>query len=155
MGCATGRLTFELCHMFNQVVGQDIYGRFIDSAIRLQRGETVTYNINGTTDSVTLDDTVNKKNVIFKQFTWLPNELGFFELIVWTQPHRLQNTKAWFKRLREILRVNGLLIVVEDVKHSTNLFQLITENFQVVMEEDITGAPSTSLRCSVWRHVNI
>jgi hypothetical protein len=141
--------------MFNQVVGQDIYGRFIDSAIRLQRGETVTYNINGTTDSVTLDDTVNKKNVIFKQFTWLPNELGFFELIVWTQPHRLQNTKAWFKRLREMLRVNGLLIVVEDVKHSTNLFQLITENFQVVMEEDITGAPSTSLHCSVWRHVDI
>ncbi|MFV5215507.1 5-histidylcysteine sulfoxide synthase [Azonexus caeni] len=45
LGCATGRASFELARVFEQVVGIDFSARFIQVAIRLQETGTVRYTL--------------------------------------------------------------------------------------------------------------
>ncbi|MFW8304076.1 methyltransferase domain-containing protein, partial [Klebsiella pneumoniae] len=41
IGCATGRASFELARLFDQVTGMDYSARFIDVALSLASGETL------------------------------------------------------------------------------------------------------------------
>lgn len=45
IGCATGRASFELAGLFDQVTGMDYSARFIDVALSLASGETLRYLI--------------------------------------------------------------------------------------------------------------
>ncbi|KAI0220611.1 hypothetical protein LSAT2_027897 [Lamellibrachia satsuma] len=127
LGCATGRTTFALATFFKQVLGVDYSGRFISTCEKLQKGEPVSVdsvssgNVVKCSNVVALPDGLNVSRVIFKQLTWLPNEVGFFDFILITFFERVQNTKAWILRLPEILNTAGLLFVAfkdSDVKQA-------------------------------------
>jgi len=50
-----------------QVIGQDIYARFIDAASRLQAGKAVSYAMDGQTYRAEAATCDGFKNVVFKQ----------------------------------------------------------------------------------------
>jgi putative 4-mercaptohistidine N1-methyltranferase len=62
LGCAVGRSAFELASVFEQVTAVDLSERFIDTCVRLQRGETLNYWLQdegkiGQSQSVSLQQT--------------------------------------------------------------------------------------------------
>ncbi|XP_071952204.1 uncharacterized protein [Antedon mediterranea] len=105
LGCATGRLAFHLSRTFSKVTGIDYSSRFLEAAIALKRDGTFEYSDNTHTkdnSSKTFDDSWSKKKVVvpfdidrsrvlFKQLTWIPNELKDFDLVVLDFLDRVMN----------------------------------------------------------------
>ncbi|EDO38225.1 predicted protein [Nematostella vectensis] len=109
--CSVGRDSFELSKHFDKVCAVDHSGRLVDAALRLQKGEGVDCTTQNGTDHVQLATSTDPDRVVFKQLTWLPIEIGTFDMIAFTALERLSNPKAWLVRMREIVNPAGLLIV--------------------------------------------
>lgn len=108
LGTATGRGSFELSKQFNQVLGVEMCGRLIDAAMRLQSGRHLTFK-NG--KDVKLEEEYNLDIIIFKQLTWVPNEIDSHDLVLITHLDRVQNPKAWLVRLWEITKPHGIAVI--------------------------------------------
>ncbi|XP_072040872.1 LOW QUALITY PROTEIN: uncharacterized protein [Amphiura filiformis] len=133
IGCGCGSMTFELSNHFQKIIGTDICGQFIDAAEKLRQNGCLSYHqtcddspiakqpklncnshTNGDTHMVQAKVMCkfDQTKIGFKQFTWLPNELAAFDLVIQRSLHRVQNKKAWLLRLGDIIVPTGLVIIV-------------------------------------------
>ncbi|XP_064604807.1 uncharacterized protein LOC135470036 [Liolophura sinensis] len=113
LGSGLGKISFLLNQHFDKVLGVDFSGRFISSALTLQEHKQLTYH--NTTDleaTITLPPQLKTNNVVFKQWTWVPNEVGQHDLVLLTFLDRTLHPKAWLVRLWEIVRKTGIVVIV-------------------------------------------
>ncbi|XP_021357637.1 uncharacterized protein LOC110453125 isoform X2 [Mizuhopecten yessoensis] len=112
-GSGSGRGPLLLASKFNSILAVDYSGRFIDTALRLQRGEEMAFTgPDGQVTSAVIN--APSQNVTFKQFTWVPNETGKHNLIVMTFLGRTLTPKAWLVRMWEIIEENGIVVIVSE-----------------------------------------
>lgn len=124
--CSVGRLSYELSRHFDQVIAIDHSGRLLDAALKIQQGKSleITSSLDKHLSGIPLNKIMaDTEKVMFQQFTWLPNEIGSYDVIVMSCLHRLANVKAWLIRLWEIINPKGLLIIKTNI--AWNLESLI------------------------------
>ncbi|XP_063412850.1 uncharacterized protein LOC134695502 isoform X1 [Mytilus trossulus] len=114
IGCGTGIGPMHLHNVFQNILAIDYGGRFIDTALKLQKGEQVEYTKSNGQQAVAMFDGVGYDNVVFKQLTWLPNEVNSHSMTVVTFLDRTLNPKAWLARLWEVTKEGGLVLIVSD-----------------------------------------
>lgn len=110
IGSSTGRLAFQLSKFYKsvsllrkiknfivfvflkKVVAVDYCGTFVDACLKLQTFGEYEFNLKpDETLKVDLKNNPNLKNVVFKQMTWVPNELPKSELVIFTMIDRVMN----------------------------------------------------------------
>nr|KAG5714088.1 hypothetical protein BaRGS_020416 [Batillaria attramentaria] len=154
VGTATGRGAFELSKHFEKVLGVECCGKLADAALRLQSGATLTC---GNGREATLDADVNPQRVIFKQLTWLPNEVHHHNLVLVSLLERVQNPKAWLLRLWEVTSPGGVTVIVsaegcwdKDALHTHIGKRLHCVDAQQLPYTTPTGQATATV--TVWRH---
>jgi hypothetical protein len=97
IGASTGRVAFELTNFFTEVVGTDFCGKFLDVANNCQKLGLVNVALN-TIDkrniNIDLTQNLNISKAIFKQMTWIPNEVPKSDLVLFTMIDRVMNVKS-------------------------------------------------------------
>lgn len=112
-GAGSGRGPTLLAKKFGRVLAVDYSARFVDACLRQQRGEALPYTDRNGCTAMTIIDRENYSNrVSFKQFSWIPNEIGKHNLVVVTFLERTSNPKAWLVRLWEIVQQSGIIVIV-------------------------------------------
>ncbi|XP_060556826.1 uncharacterized protein LOC132717387 isoform X2 [Ruditapes philippinarum] len=162
IGAGSGRGPLLLTDTFDEVLATDVVARFLDTAMDIQQGKEVSMTTDeGRLVVASLDSHSKPDNVMFKQFTWIPNEVGIksFDMTVVTFLERTQQPKAWLLRLSEITRNNGLVVIgspsgqwdrerLEPTLADKGLSCVISKHLQY---EDKTGTGNASV--TVWKHV--
>ena len=100
IGCSTGRVVFELTQLFNQVVGTDFCGKFLDVANNLQKMGTLDVELNTINKQVVkidISQNLNVSKAIFKQMTWIPNEVPKSDFVLFTMLDRVKNPKSMLR----------------------------------------------------------
>lgn len=126
IGCGPGRIAFELTAIFDEVVGCDVYGRCVDFAKRLAEEKSVSYSILDTASGKEEDTQINlpegcdPSKVTFKHLTWIPAELGLFDVIVVDGTQRLSNKKAWLAVLPNLTRTSDSVVIIRNQDQETN-----------------------------------
>ncbi|KAH9495393.1 hypothetical protein Btru_016361 [Bulinus truncatus] len=137
LGTATGRGAFELSKKFNKVLGVESCGRLIDAAIKLHHeGQIVCQD----GQVIKLIEEYRLERIIFKQLTWIPNEVDSHNLTLVTHLHRVQNPKAWLSRLWEITKTDGIVVIASQ-DHNWNedrLKHFLHHRLICVSSEDIS-----------------
>uniref|UniRef100_A0A0B7B121 Sulfatase-modifying factor enzyme-like domain-containing protein n=1 Tax=Arion vulgaris TaxID=1028688 RepID=A0A0B7B121_9EUPU len=154
LGTATGRGSFELSKHFSQVLGVEMCGRLIDAAISLKSGQQITCK-NG--KDISLNDSYNLDRIIFKQLTWVSNEIDSHDLVLITHLDRVQNPKAWLVRVWEITKPKGIAVIAskdgswnkESLHHHLSP-KLKCVSSQEVPFEDRDGESNAVV--TVWKH---
>nr|AMM72581.1 5-histidylcysteine sulfoxide synthase [Paracentrotus lividus] len=128
VGCGCGRMSFELSRAVDQVIGLEYCEVFLKSAEELlSKKQKVFYcpkedcripakrvkrsTHDGCTITAKLPTDTQPSRVTLKQFTWIPNELSGFDLVVHHCLDRVPNKRAWLIRLWEILMPNGIVVI--------------------------------------------
>ncbi|XP_077861879.1 uncharacterized protein LOC100373045 [Saccoglossus kowalevskii] len=122
LGCGPGRMAFEMTRIFKKVVAIDFCGRYIDTALKLQNVGSLMYEIPLSCNDETVTSRkrqhamiagdIDRSKVVFKQMTWIPNELYGFDLTIQDMIDRVSNVKAWLVRLGEITLSTGVVVIV-------------------------------------------
>lgn len=121
VGSGCGRVSFEMARQFKEVVGVDYCNNYIGASFSvLKKGnlEFVQPIIgNALEGSTAVQNTISNihnegdfNSLTFKQFTWLPNELSNFDLVLHQLIDRAVNKKAWCLRLWELIHEKGLVV---------------------------------------------
>ncbi|XP_022105429.1 ergothioneine biosynthesis protein 1-like isoform X2 [Acanthaster planci] len=93
--CGCGKLSFELCRFMKEVLAVDYCKSFLMAAENIQeKGHYASLMPDGKTLDVHLPEGVNSSRVFFKQFTWIPNEILNFDLVVFEGIDRVLNKKG-------------------------------------------------------------
>ncbi|XP_074653957.1 uncharacterized protein LOC141908054 [Tubulanus polymorphus] len=113
VGCETGRGAFHLAKYCDEIIAVDYCARYVNTAQTIQTdGRLVS-----TCDMPEIyfpEATETQDNLLFKQFHWLPNEVGSFQLVILCGIDRLTTPKAWMARFNEIIECGGFLAVSLD-----------------------------------------
>ncbi|XP_078381059.1 uncharacterized protein LOC144663860 isoform X1 [Oculina patagonica] len=162
--CSVGRFSYELSKHVEKVVAVDHSGRLLDAAINIQRQNTVEIksreDLRMPVVYVPLNDLKTSIDRIqFRQFTWLPNEIGVYDLIVMSCLHRLSNPKAWLIRLWEIVQPNGLVVIKTDDGWDMgslnailgNEFNLLEKRVVSSKRKDLGNSDSCQSTITIWR----
>nr|QTC10020.1 conA [Conus imperialis] len=154
VGSATGRGPFELSKYFDQVLGVEVCSRLIDAALRLQTGNALAF---GEGLEATMNADMKPERVVFKQLTWLPNEVNSHNLVIMSHLERVQNPKAWLVRLKEVISHNGLAVVVsaDGVWNKDTLHEHLHHRLHCVDTQQLAySSPSGkgTAAVTVWRH---
>ncbi|XP_062622318.1 uncharacterized protein LOC134283831 [Saccostrea cucullata] len=113
LGSGAGRGPLELTTVFQNVLGVDFAARFIDAAEKLQNGKTLTYKTsNGEQKMAAMTGVYKPDQAVFKQMTWIPNEICNHDMTIVTFLDRTMNAKAWLARLWEITVKLGIVVIV-------------------------------------------
>ncbi|XP_076463054.1 uncharacterized protein LOC143295308 [Babylonia areolata] len=154
VGSATGRGAFELSKYFDQVLGVECCGRLTNAALQLQTGSALAF---GEGQEAVLNADMKPERVVFKQLTWLPNEVNHHNLVIFSHLERVQNPKAWLVRLHEVTSNNGVAIIVsaegvwnKDVLHSHLGHRLHCADAQQLSYTSPSGESTATV--TVWRH---
>ena len=97
IGCSTGRVAFELTNEFDEVVGIDFCGKFLNVAIKLQSEGVLDVGLNTVNNrhvKLDLTQNLNVSKAIFKQMTWIPNEIPKSDFVLFTMIDRVMNEKS-------------------------------------------------------------
>ena len=97
IGCSTGRICFDLTNLFAEVVGTDFCGKFLDVANSVQKSGLFNITLNTTNKiNVKIDITqnLNTSKAVFKQMTWIPNEVPKSDLVLFTMIDRVMKPKS-------------------------------------------------------------
>ncbi|XP_050402624.1 uncharacterized protein LOC126818955 [Patella vulgata] len=157
-GSGAGQLAFLLSRNYDTVLGVEICARFVDASIKLQTNQSLsvpdTYNQNQT---FTLDSDVKTKNIVFKQLTWIPNEINPNDLVLMTHLHRVQNPQAWLLRLWEITKPTGLAVIASIDNRWTpkELSPILSDKLQLVRCDEIefeTDKSRLTATVTAWKH---
>ena len=97
LGCSTGRLVFNLAKRFDEVVGVDYCGKYLDIALKLQSKGEAQINIRSEILYIKCDDINFVKKTVFKQMTWIPNEIPKSDLVVFSMIDRVENHLCKYK----------------------------------------------------------
>ncbi|XP_071483049.1 uncharacterized protein [Diadema antillarum] len=128
IGCGCGRSTFELSKHCNSVIGSDFCGMFMKVAEEILakkqylfscpkdgcKGQPKQAKTNGHQGCATLANLpkgTEGSKITLKQFTWVPNELSGFDLVLHHCLDRVSNKKAWLVRLWDIIKPNGIVVI--------------------------------------------
>lgn len=106
LGCSTGRLVFNLAKKFDEVVGIDYCGRYLDIALKLQSKGEAEINLGSEIVCAKCDDLRVVNKVVFKQMTWIPNEIPKSELVVFSMIDRVENHLCIKKKKFNFLNLN-------------------------------------------------
>lgn len=145
IGIGVGRTAMELVKLgFSKIVGIETSSRLVDEAMRR------------------LESCKGAEKVIFKQFTWIPNEVGHFDIVLFSSVDRMSNVKAWTSRLDEVVTTGGMVVLVSaDSKYSTQGLQLIMPaRFTLQDERDLSWSRGVgdlvhSAKLTVWRSMPV
>ncbi|XP_033095635.1 uncharacterized protein LOC117100170 isoform X2 [Anneissia japonica] len=172
LGCATGRLAFHLAQTFSKVIGVDYSSRFLEAAIALQNTGTLDYPEYrpkgvSSTKKLRINDSwskrkaivphkIDRSRVVFKQLTWIPNELMDFNLVVLDFLDRVMNIEAWLLRLWEIIVPCGLIIITSPTEwNEERLYKVIGKKLQCVdstiMMADCDGKDPVAKNVTIWQ----
>lgn len=122
LGCATGRASFELARVFNQVIGIDFSARFIQVGIRLaetgairytmpEEGELVSYH-ERRLDSLGLADTAGRVEFWQGDACNLKDIFGGFDLVLAANLiDRLYAPRRFLDAVADRLNPGGLLVL--------------------------------------------
>lgn len=151
IGCGTGRGPVQLHNVFHEILAIDYGGRFIDTALKLQQGDQVEYTDSQGTQALAKFDGTGYDNVIFKQLTWLPNEVSSHNMVVVTFLDRTLNSKAWLARVWEVTKEGGIALIVSDwetdkLQASMQRCMLFIGKRDLVYQGDITAAVTIWMR---------
>ncbi|CAF0779293.1 unnamed protein product [Brachionus calyciflorus] len=152
LGCSTGRLVYNLVDKFDEVIGVDYCGRLLDVALKLQSLGKIDINLETKNDSkmtIKVENFQKIKKVVFKQMTWVPNEIPKSDLVIFTMIDRVENHLSWLRRLKEVVKPDGLLVIYskESKWNSERLDIIISNVFELYNERSIDGKDSLTL----WR----
>lgn len=161
IGAGSGRGPLLLSDTFEEVLATDVVARFLDTAMAIQKGQNVSFKADdGRVINAKLDANVIPDRVLFKQFTWIPNEVGInlYDMTIVTFLERTQQPKAWLLRLSEITKNNGLVVIasrtgqwnrqrLEPTLSDKGLAFVLSKDVQY---EDTTGTGNAHL--TVWKH---
>ncbi|WP_369600418.1 putative 4-mercaptohistidine N1-methyltransferase [Hahella sp. SMD15-11] len=122
LGCAVGRLTFELAREFGFVAGVDYSRAFVETAAQLQHGAALSWDIptegmltesrHTSLDQLGLSETASRVRFLQGDAHRLPEDLGDFDLIVCANLiDRLHHPAAALAGLIPRLRPGGVLAI--------------------------------------------
>ncbi|RMF16307.1 MAG: putative 4-mercaptohistidine N1-methyltransferase [Gammaproteobacteria bacterium] len=122
LGCAVGRLGFELAREFDYVAAVDYSGAFVDTARQLQHGATLNWDIpteglltesrQCNLNMLGLDVTASRVECLQGDAHHLPPELSGFDLIVCANLiDRLHHPEAALADIAARLNPGGVLVV--------------------------------------------
>ncbi|XP_022795566.1 uncharacterized protein LOC111334145 isoform X1 [Stylophora pistillata] len=156
--CSVGRLSYELSRHFEQVIAIDHSGRLLDAALKIQQGKSleITSALDKHLSGIPLNKIVaNTEKVMFQQFTWLPNEIGTYDVIVMSCLHRLANVKAWLIRLWDIISPKGLLIIKTNITWDLESLKAVLGNKFSLLELRLVKSKREGLRKSDMCHSSV
>jgi 5-histidylcysteine sulfoxide synthase len=153
LGASTGRVAFELTALpaVGRVVATDFWGKGIGAAIGLQNAAG-TWTAGGVT--VHRPSSARPDVAIFKQLTWIPQELGSFDVVILDRYlSRAGNPAAWTARMREVVQTGGLVVLADAAWPAARVADEWTRDGftllgQWVMPSDDNG---TGIPVSVWQ----
>lgn len=119
LGCAVGRSSFELARVCSDVVGIDFSRRFVETAQRLQRGETVDYAVVDQGElrrhlQARAPAEVDRTRLHFEvgDAMALRDDLGTFDVVVMANLLcRLADPRKCLARLPALVRPGGRLVI--------------------------------------------
>jgi putative 4-mercaptohistidine N1-methyltranferase len=121
VGCATGRTTFDLAAMFDEVIGVDVATNSIKKAKELQETGKTTYQLEIEGDiteehSIIIDSAIDRSKVRFivGDACELSSELGQFGMIVIINTlHHTPDPMKFLGDLKNLLVAGGIFVLVE------------------------------------------
>ncbi|XP_078263777.1 uncharacterized protein LOC144597892 isoform X1 [Rhinoraja longicauda] len=120
LGSGAGLMSFMLTQLFHKVIGIDYSGRFINTAQQIKcRGHQ--------NSEFKFPEYLARERVVFKQLTWIPNEVGSHSFLLLHFLDRTMNPSAWLARLSAVVQSKGLLAIVSEKWKKTNLCQRFQE----------------------------
>ncbi len=99
LGSSTGRIVFDMVKSFQHVVGVDYCGKFLEVALQLQSKGRLEFTLETDKNKnlkLDISDNMNASNAVFKQMTWIPNEIPKSDLILFTMIDRVTNELCKF-----------------------------------------------------------
>jgi len=156
--CSVGRFSYELSKHLDQVIAIDHSGRLLDAALKIQQGKSL--EMKDAKDlplvNIPLDEIeANIDRVQFQQFTWLPNEIGVYDLIVMSCLNRLSNPKAWLVRLWEIINPRGLVVIKTNVYWDLESLRAVLGTKFDLLETRLVPSRREGLRKSDMCHSSV
>ncbi|XP_041360130.1 ergothioneine biosynthesis protein 1-like isoform X1 [Gigantopelta aegis] len=159
LGSGTGRAAFELSKVFSKVLGVEYSGRFVDTALKIQKKRSLSFVCdNGESREITLDDSCNPESIVFKQLTWIPNEVASHDLTLITNMNRLLNPTAWLLRLWEITQPDGIAVVASDdcTWHCQKLQPILSNRLKCMSTQEVPfqgPAGEKVAMVTVWKRI--
>lgn len=122
LGCASGRASFELAQLFDQVTGVDFSARFIGQGVQLARGESLRYTLTDEGELVSyksrslaeLGLASTKGKVEFAQgdaCNLKPVFTGYDFILAANLIDRLYSPEKFLKAIHDRLNIGGLLLI--------------------------------------------
>lgn len=114
IGSGTGAVPLALSSSFAEVLTSDYCGKVTDFATKLLASPTGAYTspLTGQTAVVPADAAASR--VICKQLTWLPQEIGAWNAVVFNRfLERTLNAESWFPRMREVAAKDAPIVVLD------------------------------------------
>jgi putative 4-mercaptohistidine N1-methyltranferase len=119
LGCAVGRLSFELSRHFDEVIGVDFSKSFVKAARRLAKIRSASFTVCEEGDitvrrTVRLDPKFRSRNVLFEtgDAQRLRRDIGSFDLVVMANLIcRLPNPKKCLQSISKLVKPGGQLVI--------------------------------------------
>ncbi|XP_038650615.1 ergothioneine biosynthesis protein 1-like isoform X2 [Scyliorhinus canicula] len=153
LGSGTGLTSFMLTQLFHKVIGIDYSGRFIETAQQLK--------CSGHQGSeIKIPDYLDRDRVVFKQLTWIPNEVGHHSFILLDFLDRTFNPSAWLVRLSQVVQAKGLVVIASEKWSRNNLdqrFQELGKQLSFVEQKEIESREKQRKRVTfvtIWKRWN-
>lgn len=161
LGAGSGRGPFILSRIFENILALDYCARFLETAMKLQRGTRVTFPASGgKTVKASVEHDDKPENIKFKQFTWIANEVPVEnDLTVVSFLERTNEPKAWLLRLGEVTKSSGLVVIAsrDGTWGKSRLEPTLTEKQLKCIDvrhlpfECVEGEKVATV--SVWKHI--
>eukprot|EP00117_Sycon_ciliatum_P002388 scpid36519/ scgid5121/ Iron(II)-dependent oxidoreductase EgtB len=168
IGSGTGRMAMEVAKHHNNVLAIHPVARAIEISEMLQQGIIPKGPaVDGISlDGLVLPETEKKlKDVTFKQFLWVPLEMGKFDLVVLALLDIATCPEYWISRLADIVAKSGVAMVVSSTWNVARLSPILNKHrlsldssCQLVHDQPSLHLPvsseKTTLSVSTWRHAS-
>ncbi|XP_019645512.1 PREDICTED: ergothioneine biosynthesis protein 1-like [Branchiostoma belcheri] len=164
LGCGTGGVVYQLARTYKEVIGLDYCARFLDAAITLQKNRefhlprAVTKTEKSMTKdviTVSIPADMQRNRLTFKQMTWVPNEIPKANLVLLDFLDRVNNPKAWWLRLWEIVTDNGIVVVISQKVGKDELAADLNKKMDLLDEQEFqfnNGQGQTEITmATIWK----
>jgi 5-histidylcysteine sulfoxide synthase len=142
-GCGSGLSSFLLTKTFKEVLGVDYSGILVDAAMKIQEGNTVTTS-DGKEISLNGYLGVTTSRAVFKQLSWIPNEICGFNLAMFTFLDRVNNPIGWLRKAWEVLSSDGVMVIASEKWNGELLLPYLDKWFNLKSEDSVAGSAVTA-----------
>lgn len=148
IGCGLGYISFALSDKFN-VTGIDYCARYIDMCQKIVSANSLGDNT--LLVGYSIPSNANTNNTVFKQFTWLSNEILPHDMLLVSLLDRVMNFKAWLLKLFETIKIGHYTIIVSSGPINQQVETILFKNFEKI--KDDVSLPSSSKFLTFWRRL--